>query len=278
MSSRTGRCAVELPSAWPNADVPEQVLAAVRLGRMVALRKPTRRIYGNRLWMTCSGACMVTRFPRNLPPGPAWVEHAGSLYKLFHTATALDACATVLSIDAVGAYDHVSRQAMPEGLRSRPAIAPLIPFARQFYGSASVSTWVDENTSEHDVTQSDGGEQVLLSAACRLERSRGGATSFAFLDDTYVVSGPENTGELHDAVEDTLWSRTRKRLNQGKTRMWSAASEEPAGLAILQPVGEAFWTGAWCLPADQQGAGAGCSARERGFRRATVAAPDRNLF
>ena len=40
------------------------------------------------------------------------------LYKLLHTATELDPRATVLSIDAVGAYDHVSRQAMLEGLRS----------------------------------------------------------------------------------------------------------------------------------------------------------------
>eukprot|EP00439_Symbiodinium_sp_Y106_P059556 s1908_g8.t1 len=50
------------------------------------------------------------------------------LYKLLHTATALAARATVLSVDAVGAYDHVSRQ----GLRSRPALAPLLPFACQF--------------------------------------------------------------------------------------------------------------------------------------------------
>ena len=41
----------------------------------------------------------------------------------------------MLSIDAVGAYDHVSRQAMLEGLRSRPALVPLLPFARQFYAA-----------------------------------------------------------------------------------------------------------------------------------------------
>ena len=43
-------------------------------------------------------------------------------------------------------YDHVSRQAMLEGLRSRPALVPLLPFARQCYGSASVA-------------QGEGGEQ-----------------------------------------------------------------------------------------------------------------------
>ena len=58
------------------------------------------------------------------------------VYKLLHTTTVLDPCATVLSVDAVGAYDHVSRQAMLEGLRYRPALAWLLPFARQFYSTA----------------------------------------------------------------------------------------------------------------------------------------------
>jgi len=46
----------------------------------------------------------------------------------------------------------------------------------------------------------------------------------------------------------------RIRLNQGKTRVWNAAGEEPAGLARFQPVGaDPVWTGAWSLPAHQQG-------------------------
>ena len=42
--------------------------------------------------------------------------------------------ATVLSVDAVGAPDHVSRQAMLDGLRSRPLLASLLPYVFQFYG------------------------------------------------------------------------------------------------------------------------------------------------
>ena len=101
------------------------------------------------------------------------------LYKLLHTATELDPRATVLSIDAVGTYDHVSRQAMLEGLRSRPALVPLLPFARQFYGSASSYTWLDDNGGENDVVQGEGGEQgdplmpALYSLAqCGFERGR----------------------------------------------------------------------------------------------------------
>ena len=48
-----------------------------------------------------------------------------ALYKLLHTATALDPHATVLSVEAIGAFDHVCRQAMLDGLRSSPRLKPL---------------------------------------------------------------------------------------------------------------------------------------------------------
>ena len=259
-----------------NADVPEQVLAAVRLGRMVALRKPNGRVRAlvvgdvfRRLVARALAQHFAAAFQEAcLPYQFGLSTRAGTegLYKLLHTATALDARATVLSVDAVGAYDHVSRQAMCEGLRSRPALAPLLPFARQFYGSASVYTWLDETGTEHDVLQGDGGEQgdplmpalfslaqhaALSEAAAGLQE---GEAIFAFLDDTYVVSAPERTVALHGALEDALWRHARIRLNQGKTRVWNAAGEEPADLACLQPTGaEPVWTGAWSLPADQQG-------------------------
>ena len=259
-----------------NADVPEQVLAAVRLGRMVALRKPNGRVRAlvvgdvfRRLVARALAQHFAAAFQEAcLPYQFGLSTRAGTegLYKLLHTATALDARATVLSIDAVGAFDHVSRQAMLEGLRSRPALAPLLPFARQFYGSASVYTWLDETGAEHDVTQGDGGEQgdplmpalfslaqhpALSEAAAGLQE---GEAIFAFLDDNYVVSAPERTDALHSALEDALWRHARIRLNRGKTRVWNAGGEEPAGLARLQPVGaEPVWTGAWSLPADQQG-------------------------
>ena len=83
---------------------------------------------------------------------------------------------------------------------------------------------------------------------------REGEAISAFLDDKYVVSAPERTGELHGALEDALWRHARIRLHQGKTRVWNAAGEEPSDLARLQPVGaDPVWTGAWSLPADQQG-------------------------
>ena len=113
-----------------NADLPEHVLAAVRLGRMLALRKPNG--LGRALVVGDVFRRMVAR---------ALAQHAAfqevciplglsTRYKLLHTATVLDARAAVLSVDAVGASDHVSCQAMLESLRSRPALGPLLPFDR----------------------------------------------------------------------------------------------------------------------------------------------------
>ena len=237
-----------------NADVPEQVLQALRLGRVVALRKPNgrvralvvgdvfRRLVARALAQHFAGAFQEACLPYQF--GLSTRAGTEGLYKLLHTATELDPRATVLSIDLV----------------------PLLPFARQFYGSASSCTWLDDNGGEHDVVQGEGGEQgdplmpalyslaehaVLSEAAAGL---REGEAIFAFLDDTYVVSAPERTGELHGALEDALWRHAHICLHQGKTRVWNAAGEEPSGFARLQPVGaDPVWTGAWSLPADQRG-------------------------
>ena len=94
---------------------------------------------------------------------PVRLEHtrAGTeaFYKLLQVATERNPRATVLSVDAVGAFDHVSRQARLEGLRSRPQLAPLLPFARQFYGSESSYVWTDDAGAELEVLQAEGGEQ-----------------------------------------------------------------------------------------------------------------------
>ena len=84
---------------------------------------------------------------------------------------------------------------MLEGLRSRPALVPLLPFARQWH--------CNDDGGEHDVVQAEGGEQgdpLLMPALYSLAQHaalseaaaglREGEAIFAFLDDTYVVSGP----------------------------------------------------------------------------------------
>eukprot|EP00439_Symbiodinium_sp_Y106_P065510 s1439_g10.t1 len=84
------------------AEVPGAIIPAVRLGRMVALTKPSGGV---------------------------------------RAATESDPRTTVLSVDGVGAYDHISRQSMLSALADRPELAGLIPFAALFYGTPSTYVW-----------------------------------------------------------------------------------------------------------------------------------------
>ena len=263
---------------FANADVPAPILAAARLGRIVALRKPNgrvralvvgdvfRRLVARTLAQhfaeELQAACMPYQFGLSTRAGTE------ALYKLLQVATECNPRATVLSVDAVGAFDHVSRQAMLEGLRSRPQLAPLLPFARQFYGSESSYVWTDDAGAEHEVLQAEGGEQgdplmpalyavaqhpALEAVAAALQPGEG---VFAFLDDIYIVCSPERVATLYGVLAAALWDHARVQLNQGKTRVWNAAGEEPPNLAALQPdpsSATGVWVGAWTLPPEQQG-------------------------
>ena len=41
---------------------------------------------------------------------------------------------TILSVDGIGAYDHMSRQSMLQALQRVPRARAALPFARLFYG------------------------------------------------------------------------------------------------------------------------------------------------
>ena len=75
------------------------------------------------------------------------------------TITDLDNRATVVSIDGVGAYDLISRNAMMEGLLRMEQGDQILPFVRCFYGSPSTYLWEDETGNVQDIPQGEGGEQ-----------------------------------------------------------------------------------------------------------------------
>ena len=155
---------------------------------------------------------------------------------------------------------------MLEALRSRPELEPLLPFARQFYGAASCYVWTDDAGADHEVLQAEGGEQgdPLMPALYALAQHAAladvatalvpGEAVLAFLDDTYIVCSPERVAPLYGALSDALWARARVQLNQGKTRVWNAAGEEPPNLSAIQPQqGGDVWVGAWSSPPERQG-------------------------
>ena len=71
----------------------------------------------------------------------------------------LDPRKTLLSIDGVGAFDHIKRKAMMEALYTNPELAPVLPFVRLFYGKDSKYVCYDEEGLPHEICQGEGGEQ-----------------------------------------------------------------------------------------------------------------------
>jgi hypothetical protein len=77
----------------------------------------------------------------------------------------------------------------------------------------------------------------------------------AYLDDLYVISAPARTVPIFHLLETHLRAHAGISLHLGKTRIWNAAGEEPTDAHTLQPAAQAepIWTGAWTLPAAEQG-------------------------
>ena len=122
-------------------------------------------------------------------------------------ATDADPESTVMSVDGIGAYDHVHRSAMMGKLLRVPRLQGLLPFVRATYGQPTCYKWTDADGVQHDIHQHEGGEQgdplmpLLFSLAIHdalTEVKAGmalGELLFAFLDDVYVVASPETIRE-----------------------------------------------------------------------------------
>ena len=117
------------------------------------LRRLTGRVLAQTYATQLQQACLPFQFGLSTRAGTE------ALARVLKVATELDPRATVLSVDAAGAYDHVSRGAMLEALHARPELQPLLPYARQFYATPSSYTWVDDSGTSHTVSQGEGGEQ-----------------------------------------------------------------------------------------------------------------------
>ena len=151
---------------------------------------------------------------------------------------------TVVSVDGVGAYDHVARAAMFEGLRRDARLAALIPFVRQFYVGDSAYVFYDSAGHAHEVAQAEGGEQGdplmpgLFAVAWRWPSTRHrwqpmttcdpGRTCMPFW--TTRMCPVSQTGRARPSARYANID-----VHLGKTRVWNAAGIEPPGLRELLP-------------------------------------------
>ena len=151
------------------ASVPEEALAGIRVGRMVALRKPNGRVRAlvvGDVFRRLVGRVLAQHFAPRLQEaclpfqyGLSTRSGTEAVSRLLRAAAEADPRATILSVDAVGAFDHVSRQAMLGALAANPALQSLLPYARQFYAEPSSYNWYDDAGVAHEVLQAEGGEQ-----------------------------------------------------------------------------------------------------------------------
>ena len=166
---------------------------------------------------------------------------------LIRASTDANPTLTVLSVDGIGAYDHVFRSAMLGRLLQMPAARTILPFVRLSYGSPSSYTWVDDEGRQRTVTQAEGGEQgdplmpLLFSIGIQgaLEEV---ATSLApgehlcaFLDDVYLLCAPERVVPLYKLLSEVLAREAGIRLHQGKTKVWNQAGRAPEDVQELGP-------------------------------------------
>ena len=148
---------------------PEEAMNLFKMATMTALRKKTEATRGIATGTTfrrlvartlarqfvreVEKTCAPFQFALSTRAGTDCVEH------LIWASTDANPTLTVLSVDGIGACDHVLRSAMLERLLQMPAARTILPFVRLSDGSPSSYTWVDDEGRQRIVTQAEGGEQ-----------------------------------------------------------------------------------------------------------------------
>ena len=155
-------------------NVPESILKAIRWGRITALCKPNggvREIVAKQVSKEAETATAPFQYALSTKAGCECVAH------MLQSIMDLDPEATVISIDGIGAYDLISRNAMFEGL------------LRMEKGDQIIYLWDDEMGVTQHIHQWEGGEQgdpimpILFALGLAQERLRGNELLFAYLDD-----------------------------------------------------------------------------------------------
>ena len=163
-----------------------------------------------------------------------------------------DPSATVVSVDGIGAYDHIYRAAMLDKLSQLPTASAILPFVRLAYAQPSQYMWSDDEGVTHWIAQGDGGEQGdplmpllftfgIRDALAEVQRLLlPGERLCAFLDDVYVVCKPERARAVYDLLSRTLEEMAGIQTHLGKTRVWNRqGGDAPPGIAEL---GAGLWS------------------------------------
>ena len=148
------------------ADVPEQIAASAWAASLHS--KSMQRVFGALLWGTLFAGSSRARSPNRAPncKKRAPFQHAlatragtEALAHAFRFVAEPHQSGTVISVDGVGAYDQIYHSSIFQGLHGCPALVPLIPLVRMFYGGDKTYLFYDDSSQAHLICQAEGGEQ-----------------------------------------------------------------------------------------------------------------------
>ena len=172
---------------------------------------------------------------------------AEAVVKALVANTELDPDQNIVSVDGVGAYDHVSRTSMLTGLLQVPEANQCLPFVRLFYANPSCYVWHDQTGTPFTIHQEEGGEQgdpLMPALYCLGQHAALAAIQqqlnpnealYAFLDDVYLVVPSQRVGDVLRIVQHQLSTHAHVHLHHGKARVWNAAGRAPAFPPRMRP-------------------------------------------
>ena len=153
---------------FARADVPPDVFQALRLGRMTALKKDNGRARGivagsvlRRLACKAVAQQFADKLLAATAPWQFALSTKAGTEALAHAVRLLletDDSLVVVSLDGVGAFDHIKRAGFMKQLHANPELQQLLPLVTALYGSTSRFLWRDAAGKEHVVEQAEGGE------------------------------------------------------------------------------------------------------------------------
>ena len=240
---------VRFLQAFARAKVPEEVAAGLRLGRMTALRKDNGKVRGivaGSVLRRLASKAVVMQYGKALMAATAPYQFAlqtragtEALAHLLRYLTDADEDTVVVSLDGIGAFDHVQRAAFFAKVASVPSLEPLLPLVRMLYGSQSCFLWTDDAGVTHEVVQGEGGEQgcPLMPALFALAQHEGlvaaarslqpGERVLSFLDDLYVVTTRRRACEAVQEVAGQVERHAGVKTHLGKLRAWCRGGGAP---------------------------------------------------
>ena len=215
-SDRDSSLLAECASVMARGDVPEEVLEWVRMERITALAKPdggVRGIVVGDILRRLVARTMAHEVSKNAEKATAPFQHTLStragcecVANVVQALTHLNPEDTVVSIDGIGAFDLISRNAMLGDGKWRSG-APL--HAQFLRTSVHLSLEGRDGDRARDHPGGRRGAGRCLMPVAIHSRLQDDEKLFAFLDDIYIVCTLARVEDVHKIMKEELWAHAR---------------------------------------------------------------------